>query len=87
LAGTRTTVNACCTTNTGLPPKSIVKFKLTSGGRWAEGLMVKQICTAFLLAFLRLSGVAQESAVARVAIPLIATDSQHRLSSVTGSRW
>ncbi len=45
--------------------------------------MMKQICTAFLLAFVGLSGVAQESAAPRVAIPLIASGSHHRPISVT----
>jgi hypothetical protein len=45
--------------------------------------MMKQICTAFLLGFVGLSGVAQESSAPSVAIPLIASDSHHRPTSVT----
>jgi len=45
--------------------------------------MIKRICTTFLLAFVGLSGSAQESAAPMVAIPLIATDSHHRTNSVT----
>ncbi|PYV75847.1 MAG: hypothetical protein DMG97_05500 [Acidobacteria bacterium] len=48
-----------------------------------EGLMMKQICTAFLLGFVGFSGVAQESSAPSVAIPLIASDSHHRPTSVT----
>lgn len=44
---------------------------------------MKDVCKAFLLLFLGLSGVAQESAVPRVAIPLIANGSHHRPTSVT----
>jgi len=44
---------------------------------------VKQACKIILLAFLGLSGAAQESVVPRVAIPLIATDSHHRPISLT----
>jgi Ca-activated chloride channel family protein len=45
--------------------------------------MMKQICTAFLLAFVAWSVVAQESALPMVAIPVIASDSHHRLTSLT----
>jgi len=44
---------------------------------------MKQVCKAFLLVFLGLPGVAQESAAPKVAIPLIANDSHHRPISVT----
>jgi hypothetical protein len=45
--------------------------------------MMKQICTPLWLACVSLSGVAQESAAPRVAIPLIVSDSHHRPTSVT----
>jgi Ca-activated chloride channel family protein len=45
--------------------------------------MRKQICAVFFLAFVVLSVAAQESAAPMVAIPLIATDSQHRPTSLT----
>jgi hypothetical protein len=45
--------------------------------------MMKQVCTTFLLAFVGLSVAAQESAAPMVAIPLIASDSHHRPTSVT----
>jgi len=45
--------------------------------------MMKRICTAFLLAFGAWSGVAQESAAPKVAIPLLVSDSHHRPTSVT----
>jgi len=45
--------------------------------------MMKQICTAFLLTFVSLLGVAQESPAPSVAIPLIASDSHHRPTKVT----
>jgi len=44
---------------------------------------MKRTCNAFLLAFLGLSGVAQESPAPMAAIPLIATRSHHRSISVT----
>lgn len=44
---------------------------------------MKQVCKAFLLVFLGLYGVAQESPAPRVAIPLIANDSHHRPIIVT----
>lgn len=44
---------------------------------------MKQFCKAILLALLGLSGLAQESAAPRVAIPLIANGSHHRPISVT----
>jgi VWFA-related protein len=44
--------------------------------------MAKHICTVFLLGFIVLSGVAQEVAAPRVAIPLIASGSHHRPTSV-----
>ena len=46
-------------------------------------LMMKQICTALLFAFMGSSGMAQQSATPRTAIPLIASDSHHRPTSVT----
>jgi Ca-activated chloride channel family protein len=45
--------------------------------------MMKHICTAFLLAFVGVLGVAQESAAPSVAIPLIASDSHRRPIRVT----
>jgi Ca-activated chloride channel family protein len=45
--------------------------------------MMKQVCGAFLLVLLGLSGLAQESAAPRVAIPLIANGSHHRPISIT----
>jgi VWFA-related protein len=44
---------------------------------------MKRVCKAILLALLGLSGLAQESATPRVAIPLIATGSHHRPISLT----
>src|SRR5580692_2820744 len=44
---------------------------------------MKRICTALLLAFVGLFGVAQESAAPRVTIPMIASDSHHRPTRVT----
>lgn len=44
---------------------------------------MKQICSAFFLAFVALSAVAQESAAPMVAIPLTASDSHHRPTSLT----
>ena len=43
---------------------------------------MKRICAAFLLAFVGLPGVAQESVAPKTAIPLIASDSHHRPTSV-----
>jgi VWFA-related protein len=48
-----------------------------------EGLMRKQTCRAFLLAFVSLPGMAQESVAPRVAIPLMASDSHHRPTNLT----
>jgi len=45
--------------------------------------MMKQICTPVFVALVCLSGVAQESAAPRVAIPLIASGSHHRPAVVT----
>lgn len=45
--------------------------------------MIRQIGVALLLAFVSLSGVAQESATPRTTIPLIASDSHHRPVSLT----
>src|ERR1700688_835253 len=45
-------------------------------------LMMKRICAAFLLAFVSLPGVAQESVAPKTSIPLIASDSHHRAISV-----
>jgi VWFA-related protein len=45
--------------------------------------MMKQVRNAFLLVLLGLSGVAQESVMPKVAIPLIASGSHHRPTSVT----
>jgi len=44
---------------------------------------MKQVCKAFLLVLLGLSGVAQESTAPSVAIPIIARGSHHRPISVT----
>ena len=44
---------------------------------------MKQVCKAFLLVVLGLSGVAQEPAATRVSIPLIAKGSHQRPTSVT----
>lgn len=43
---------------------------------------MKQLCKAFLVELLGLSGVGQESRAPRVAIPLIASDSHHQPISV-----
>jgi hypothetical protein len=45
--------------------------------------MMKQVCKAFLLVLLGLSGVAQESTAPSVTIPIIARGSHHRPISVT----
>ena len=44
---------------------------------------MKRVCQAILLAFLGLSGLAQESPAPKVAIPLIANGSHHTPTSVT----
>ena len=44
---------------------------------------MKRICAAFLLAFVGLLGVAQEPVAPKTAIPLIASDSHHRSTSVS----
>lgn len=44
---------------------------------------MNQICAPFLLVFVGLLGVAQESAAPRVTIPMIASDSHHRPTTVT----
>jgi VWFA-related protein len=64
------------------PVKSIVKFNLTIASNGAEGMM-KQVCNAFLLVLLGLSGVAQELSAPKVAIPLIASGSHHKPTGVT----
>ena len=45
--------------------------------------MMRQICSTFFFAVVALFVVAQESAAPMVAIPLIASDSHHRSSSLT----
>jgi hypothetical protein len=47
------------------------------------GGLMKHTCRAFLLSFVSLYGMAQESIVPRVAVPLIASDSHRRPTSVT----